>query len=108
MQEAIPALRPRLIVELQIPDDLLVARVTGRLIPPQSGRIYHRFEHPPKVPMRDDVTGDPLIHHSDDNAETLKDRLAIYHDMTSQLVEYYMKRGSSVCNSANSSNMDAY
>jgi len=80
-------------VELRIPDALLVSRITGRLIHPASGRTYHLTNHPPKVPMKDDVTGDPLIQRSDDNAETLKKRLGSYHDMTTPVVEYYKKRG---------------
>ena len=62
-------------LELRIPDALLVSRITGRLIHPSSGRTYHLTNHPPKVPMKDDVTGEPLIQRSDDNAETLKKRL---------------------------------
>jgi adenylate kinase family enzyme len=80
-------------LELRIPDALLVSRITGRLIHPSSGRTYHLTNHPPKVPMKDDVTGEPLIQRSDDNAETLKKRLGAYHDMTTPVVEYYKKRG---------------
>jgi len=81
------------VIELQIPDALLVSRITGRLVHPASGRTYHLTNSPPKVPMKDDVTGEPLIQRSDDNAETLKKRLASYHDMTSPVVDYYKKRG---------------
>jgi adenylate kinase len=80
-------------VELSIPDALLVSRITGRLVHPSSGRTYHLTNHPPKVPMKDDVTGEPLIQRSDDNAETLKKRLKSYHDMTTPVVEYYKRRG---------------
>lgn len=80
-------------LELQIADALLVSRITGRLVHPASGRTYHITNHPPRVPMRDDVTGEPLIQRSDDNAETLKKRLKSYHDMTTPVVEYYKKRG---------------
>ena len=80
-------------VELTIPDALLVSRITGRLVHPASGRTYHLTNHPPKVPMKDDVTGEPLIQRSDDNAETLKKRLKSYHDMTSPVVDYYKRRG---------------
>lgn len=81
------------LAELRIPDALLVSRITGRLIHPASGRTYHLTNHPPKVPMKDDVTGEPLIQRSDDNAETLKKRLGSYHSMTTPVVEYYKKRG---------------
>lgn len=80
-------------VELQIDDGLLVARITGRLIHPASGRSYHKIFNPPKETMKDDVTGEPLIQRSDDNAETLKKRLGVYHDQTSPVVAYYKKTG---------------
>ena len=80
-------------VELQIDDGLLVSRITGRLIHPASGRSYHKIFNPPKEIMKDDVTGEPLIQRSDDNAETLKKRLSTYHDQTSPVVAYYQKTG---------------
>ena len=78
-------------VELQIDDGLLVSRITGRLIHPASGRSYHKIFNPPQKNMTDDVTGEPLIQRSDDNAETLKKRLATYHDQTTPVVSYYQK-----------------
>lgn len=80
-------------VELQIDDSLLVARITGRLVHPASGRSYHKIFNPPKEAMKDDVTGEPLIQRSDDNAETLKKRLSTYHQQTSPVVAYYQKTG---------------
>ena len=80
-------------VELQIDDGLLVARITGRLIHPTSGRTYHKIFNPPKDTMKDDVTGEPLIQRTDDNADTLKKRLSTYHDQTSPVVAYYQKTG---------------
>ncbi|MCJ1238650.1 adenylate kinase [Varicellaria rhodocarpa] len=80
-------------VELQIDDGLLVSRITGRLIHPASGRSYHKIFNPPKEIMKDDVTGEPLIQRSDDNADTLKKRLSTYHDQTSPVVAYYQKTG---------------
>ncbi|KAJ1734917.1 adenylate kinase [Coemansia biformis] len=80
-------------VELVIEDSLLVARITGRLIHPQSGRSYHRIFNPPKQPMADDVTGEPLIQRSDDNEDTLKKRLATYHKQTAPVAAYYRSRG---------------
>ena len=80
-------------VELQIDDALLVARVTGRLIHPASGRTYHTTFNPPKQPMKDDVTGEPLVQRSDDNAEALKKRLETYHKQTTPVVGYYQKTG---------------
>ena len=80
-------------VELQIDDGLLVSRITGRLIHQASGRTYHKVFNPPRVAMKDDVTGEPLIQRSDDNAETLKKRLSTYHAQTSPVVAYYQRTG---------------
>ncbi|BDD57978.1 adenylate kinase [Monascus purpureus] len=80
-------------IELQIDDALLVARITGRLVHPASGRSYHKIFNPPKNDMKDDVTGEPLIQRSDDNADTLKKRLATYHAQTTPVVGYYKKTG---------------
>jgi adenylate kinase len=80
-------------VELKIDDALLVARITGRLIHPASGRTYHSTFNPPKEQMKDDVTGEPLIQRSDDNADALKKRLATYHAQTAPVVDYYRKTG---------------
>ncbi|KAF1997210.1 adenylate kinase-like protein cytosolic [Amniculicola lignicola CBS 123094] len=80
-------------IELQIDDALLVSRITGRLIHPASGRSYHKIFNPPKDNMKDDITGEPLIQRSDDNAETLKKRLSTYHQQTSPVVAYYQKTG---------------
>lgn len=80
-------------VELKIPDALLISRITGRLVHPASGRSYHKEFNPPKKPMTDDQTGEPLIQRSDDNAETLQKRLATYHKQTGPVVDYYRKTG---------------
>ncbi|PWN91670.1 adenylate kinase 1 [Acaromyces ingoldii] len=80
-------------VELKINDNLLISRITGRLIHPASGRSYHKEFSPPKKPMTDDVTGEPLIQRSDDNAETLKKRLGTYHAQTAAVTDYYRKQG---------------
>ncbi|XP_073992951.1 adenylate kinase 2 [Rhodnius prolixus] len=80
-------------VEFSIDDNLLVRRITGRLFHPASGRSYHEEFHPPKVPMKDDLTGEPLIKRSDDNVDALKKRLDSYHKQTSPLIDYYRKQG---------------
>lgn len=80
-------------IELQIDDALLVSRITGRLIHPASGRSYHKIFNPPKEFMKDDVTGEPLIQRTDDNAETLQKRLGTYHAQTNPVVGYYRSRG---------------
>ncbi|KIV88002.1 Adenylate kinase [Exophiala mesophila] len=80
-------------IELQIDDGLLVSRITGRLVHPASGRSYHKVFNPPKQPMTDDITGEPLIQRSDDNAETLQKRLGTYHAQTTPVVGYYKTKG---------------
>lgn len=80
-------------VELQIDDSLLVARITGRLVHPASGRSYHSVFNPPRKEMIDDITGEPLVQRSDDNADALKKRLVTYHKQTAPVVDYYRKTG---------------
>jgi adenylate kinase len=80
-------------VELKIDDSLLVERITGRLVHPASGRSYHRTFSPPKEAMKDDITGEPLIQRSDDNAEALQKRLGTYHKQTAPVVDYYKATG---------------
>ncbi|GAA5947294.1 hypothetical protein JCM3775_004164 [Rhodotorula graminis] len=80
-------------VQLLVDDNLLVSRITGRLIHPASGRSYHKEFAPPKKAMTDDVTGEPLIQRSDDTAETLHKRLHTYHEQTGPVAEYYKKKG---------------
>ena len=80
-------------VELQIQDELLVSRITGRLIHSSSGRTYHKVFNPPKKEMTDDVTGEPLIQRSDDNEDALRKRLDTYHDQTAPVTQYYRKTG---------------
>ncbi|KAE8751501.1 hypothetical protein FOCC_FOCC001748 [Frankliniella occidentalis] len=81
------------VLEFAIEDSLLVKRITGRLIHPQSGRSYHEEFHPPKEAMKDDITGEPLIRRSDDNVDSLKKRLSTYHEQTKPLVDYYKRQG---------------
>ncbi|VDM55684.1 unnamed protein product [Angiostrongylus costaricensis] len=81
------------VVEFKIDDDILERRITGRLFHIKSGRSYHTIFNPPKVPMTDDVTGEPLVRRSDDNVDALRKRLSVYHSMTTPLIGYYQKRG---------------
>ncbi|KAK3773036.1 hypothetical protein RRG08_029088 [Elysia crispata] len=81
------------VVEFSIDDSLLVRRITGRLFHIKSGRSYHEEFNPPKKPMTDDITGEPLVRRSDDNEQALKKRLDAYHKQTKPLVDYYAKRG---------------
>jgi len=81
------------VVQLLIDDQLLISRITGRLIHGPSGRTYHKTFSPPKKPGVDDVTGEPLIQRSDDNVETLTKRLGAFHAQTGPVVDYYKTKG---------------
>jgi adenylate kinase len=81
------------VVEFSVNDEELVERITGRLIHRASGRSYHTKFNPPKVPGKDDVTGEPLMHRSDDNEDTLRSRLQAYHNQTVPVLNYYQPRG---------------
>lgn len=77
------------VLSFTVPDAVLVERVTGRLVHPASGRSYHEKFSPPKVAGVDDLTGEPLVKRKDDNAETLKRRLAEFHAQTAPVVSFY-------------------
>jgi adenylate kinase len=77
------------VLEIQVPDEAIVERMSGRRVHVASGRTYHIKYNPPKVDGRDDVTGEPLIQREDDKEETVKKRLAIYHAQTEPLIGYY-------------------
>jgi adenylate kinase len=77
------------VLEIDVPDAAIVERMSGRRVHPASGRTYHVKYNPPKVPDRDDVTGEPLIQREDDKEETVRRRLAVYHEQTEPLIAYY-------------------
>ncbi len=77
------------VVEIAVPDDDIVKRLSGRRSHPGSGRVYHVTFNPPKVEGLDDVTGEPLVHRDDDREETIRNRLATYHAQTEVLTKYY-------------------
>jgi adenylate kinase len=79
------------VLEIAVPDDAIVERMSGRRVHPASGRSYHVKFNPPKVDGRDDLTGEPLIQRDDDKEETVKKRLAVYHTQTEPLVAYYRR-----------------
>jgi adenylate kinase len=76
-------------IEFDVPDDVIVSRMSGRRVHPGSGRVYHTTYNPPKIDGKDDDTGEDLIVRDDDKEATVRDRLAIYHDQTKPLVNYY-------------------
>jgi adenylate kinase len=77
------------VVEIVVPDDDIVSRLSGRRSHPGSGRVYHVHYNPPKVEGRDDVTGEPLVQRDDDKEATIRNRLANYHAQTEVLSSYY-------------------
>ena len=79
------------VLEIDVPDELIVERMSGRRSHPASGRVYHTKFNPPKVADIDDVTGEPLVQRDDDKEETVKKRLSVYHNQTEVLLGYYNK-----------------
>ena len=79
------------IVEIEVSDGEILRRMSGRRVHLPSGRSYHVEFNPPRVPGKDDVTGEPLVQRVDDNEETVRQRIAVYHALTKPLIEFYMK-----------------
>ncbi|HEY9147833.1 MAG TPA: adenylate kinase, partial [Gammaproteobacteria bacterium] len=79
------------VAEIDVDDDEIIKRMSGRRVHPGSGRTYHVIFNPPKVEGKDDETGEDLIQRDDDNEETVRKRLDIYHSQTKPLVEFYSK-----------------
>lgn len=77
----------------EVPDEDIVRRISGRRVNPGSGRVYHVDFDPPKVAGRDDVDGSELVQRDDDRPETVRKRLAVYHEQTSPLIAYYEELG---------------
>jgi len=77
------------VVEVQVPDEDIVVRMSGRRVHLASGRTYHIAFNPPIVQNKDDLTGEDLIQRVDDNEDIVRDRLGIYHQQTQPLVNYY-------------------
>ncbi|NVZ10904.1 adenylate kinase [Allochromatium humboldtianum] len=77
------------VVEIDVPDEEIIKRMSGRRVHQASGRTYHVVFNPPKVEGLDDETGEPLIQRDDDREETVKARLQVYHDQTEPLIGYY-------------------
>lgn len=77
------------VVEIDVPDEAIIERMSGRRSHPTSGRTYHVKFNPPKVEGKDDVTGEDLVQRDDDKEEVVKNRLNVYHTQTKQLIGYY-------------------
>jgi adenylate kinase len=79
------------VLEIDVPDEEIIVRMSGRRAHLPSGRTYHIKFNPPKVEGKDDVTGEPLVQRDDDKEETVRKRLEVYHSQTKPLVEYYSR-----------------
>lgn len=79
------------VVEIDVPDATIIDRISGRRVHLPSGRTYHIRYNPPKIEGKDDITGEPLVQRDDDKEETVKKRLAVYHEQTKILNNYYAK-----------------
>src|SRR5215510_1731278 len=79
------------VLEIDVPDDEIITRMSGRRVHPASGRTYHLKFNPPRVEGRDDATGEPLVQRDDDREETVRKRLEVYQNQTRPLVDYYGK-----------------
>lgn len=77
------------VVEINVEDEAIVSRLSGRRVHEGSGRVYHIQHNPPKTSGVDDVTGEPLVQREDDLEETVRKRLEVYHSQTAPLVHYY-------------------
>ena len=80
-----------LVLEIDVPDEAIIERMSGRRVHLASGRTYHVHNNPPKVDGKDDVTGEPLIQRDDDREEIVRKRLEVYRQQTRPLVDYYSK-----------------
>lgn len=79
------------VIEITAPDEALIQRLSGRRTHPASGRVYHIVYNPPKVENKDDMTGELLVIRPDDEEETIRKRLQVYHEQTEPVVEFYKK-----------------
>ena len=79
------------VIDIEVGDDEIMKRMSGRRVHPASGRTYHITFNPPKVAGKDDVTGEDLVQRPDDKEATVKERIATYHAQTEPLIHYYSK-----------------
>ena len=88
------------VIEIQVPDEDIVARISGRRIHLASGRTYHITFNPPAASGKDNQTGEDLIHRADDYEDIVRERLGIYHEQTQPLVDYYSEENEEYISSA--------
>lgn len=89
------------VVEIQVPDDEIIKRLSGRRVHVDSGRVYHILYSPPKVAGKDDITGDDLIQRDDDKEDVVSERLKVYREQTEPLVKFYQDLASKPANEGN-------
>jgi len=77
------------VIEIHVPDQDIIERMSGRRMHPGSGRNYHVIYNPPKIDGKDDLTGEDLVQREDDEPKTVKDRLKVYEDQTAPLIDFY-------------------
>ncbi|HLU01672.1 MAG TPA: adenylate kinase [Advenella sp.] len=77
------------VIEIDVPEEDIIERMSGRRVHPASGRTYHLRFNPPKVEGKDDLTGETLVQRDDDQEETVRKRLEVYRNQTRPLVKYY-------------------
>jgi adenylate kinase len=77
------------VIEIKVPDEEIISRLSGRRVHPASGRVYHIVNNPPEVEGKDNETGEPLIQREDDKEETIAERLRVYREQTEPLVDFY-------------------
>ncbi len=77
------------VIELDVPEEVIIERISGRRVHPASGRTYHVTFNPPKQADIDDITGEPLVQRDDDKESTVRQRLEVYKNQTQPLVAYY-------------------
>lgn len=80
-------------LNIDVLEEVLIDRLTGRRVAPKSGKVYHIKNNPPKIEGICDVSGEKLIQREDDKEETVKDRIKVYNEKTYPLIEYYRKKG---------------
>lgn len=83
------------VIEIAVPDEEIVKRLSGRWVHPASGRSYHLLYQPPIMPGKDDITQEPLVQREDDAEATVRKRLQVYHEQTKPLIAYYKERAAS-------------
>ncbi len=90
--EALQTLSPiDYVIDIDVPEDEIVKRLSGRRVHPASGRTYHLIYQPPRHPEQDDITGEALIQRPDDSEATIRKRLSVYHEQTHPLRHYYQQ-----------------